>query len=427
MTSTLQMESTLTTKESQCLSEIGKCKGCFQEVLKKFTKQRQSSLMKLEKQKDESLKRIRDMSRDLNINNKLQKVSFKISSRNKTSLLSSKSPKLRKKSSKKQIIATSKMVSRDVKKRKDSSKLGNNYHSVDSNPKLCSKGIDQCNSRKTYKTKHILSKERKQKNTSCIEKKYSSKDLKTKGHQKASSTVTISINDSHKPDVRKKLGKSNNKKSRKALFKVSSNTASMDKHKFNDSCIKGHNYLVFKRSSQEESSNLKLSSLQAQLEQKKIMKSRKKFNSQEKSLKVRNQKDMKSHYMKPRSKRMKAISSKVSPANREATKNLKGLKLKKLKNKDSQRSPCALKIGFKCRPFLESDRSGKENAKYQPKRVRRNRDDRKKQTEGKKLHKLCDHSVEGNKKQRNHPLSHKTSQAFSPHRALINLTGNCLK
>lgn len=202
--------------------------------------------MKLEKQKDESLKRIRDMSRDLNINNKLQKVSFKISSRNKTSLLSSKSPKLRKKSSKKQIIATSKMVSRDVKKRKDSTKFGNNYHSVDSNPKLGSKGIDQCNSRKTYKTKNILSKERMQKNISCIEKKYSSKDLKTKGHQKASSTITISINDSHKPDVRKKLDKSHNKKSRKALFKVSSNTASMDKHKFNDSCIKGQNCTIFR-------------------------------------------------------------------------------------------------------------------------------------------------------------------------------------
>ena len=109
----------------------------------KFTKQRENSLMKLEHKKDESLKRIRSISKEINFNNKLQKVSFKISSRNQTSLMSSKSPRLRKKSSKKQIIASTKMVSRNPKKGKELGKLNSNYHSSGSGIKVNS-NLSEC-------------------------------------------------------------------------------------------------------------------------------------------------------------------------------------------------------------------------------------------------------------------------------------------
>ena len=95
--------------------------------------------MKLDLQKKENLKRIRSISKEMNFNNKFQKVTFKISSRNQDSLLSSKSPKLRNKSSKKVIVASTKMITRYRKKAQHSVKLGEKYHSVDSGIKVKNK------------------------------------------------------------------------------------------------------------------------------------------------------------------------------------------------------------------------------------------------------------------------------------------------
>ena len=109
--------------------------------------------------------------------------------------------------------------------------------------------------------------------------------------------------------------------------------------------------------------------------------------------------------------------------------NAKGLKLKKLKQKDNQRSPWALKIGFKRSQFLDSERITKNKRLNQAKRQRRNRDDRKKDSDrlNDKVHKLYDHSVDRklNIVSKPYTLSHKPSLISSPHRAMISLAGLC--
>ena len=94
-----------------------------------------NSLLKLDQQKKDNLKRIRSISKEMNFNNKFQKVSFKLSSRNLTSLLNSKSPKLRNKSSKKFMVANTKMIARHSKNQ-GSLKVEEKYHSVDSGAKV---------------------------------------------------------------------------------------------------------------------------------------------------------------------------------------------------------------------------------------------------------------------------------------------------
>lgn len=91
------------TEETKYLDEIGKCKECFDHVLKHLSKERQNSLMKLNRQQEEGLQRIRSIS------HKFHTTSFMAPSRNK-STISSKSPKLKHTNSKK-VICNSKMVS----------------------------------------------------------------------------------------------------------------------------------------------------------------------------------------------------------------------------------------------------------------------------------------------------------------------------
>jgi len=95
-----------------------------------------NSLLKLDQQKKDNLKRIRSISKEMNFNNKFQKVSFKLSSRNLTSLLNSKSPKLRNKSSKKLMVANTKMIACHSKNQ-GSLKVEEKYHSVHSGAKVC--------------------------------------------------------------------------------------------------------------------------------------------------------------------------------------------------------------------------------------------------------------------------------------------------
>ena len=133
MSNTLTGDSIFSTKETKYLDEVGKWKEWFDQVLKKITKQRQSSLMKINKEKDERIKRIRSISNQVNFNNKLQTSSFKFSSRNKTSLLSSKDGK---KKNQKLIVVSHKMVTHRTQKSKGKNKLGEKYHSVDSGIKV---------------------------------------------------------------------------------------------------------------------------------------------------------------------------------------------------------------------------------------------------------------------------------------------------
>ena len=91
--------------------------------------------MKMNKEKDDRIKRIRSISNQVNFNNKLQTSSFKFSSRNKTSLLSSKDGKNKMKNQK-LIVVSHKMVTHRTQKSKGKNKLGEKYHSVDSGIKV---------------------------------------------------------------------------------------------------------------------------------------------------------------------------------------------------------------------------------------------------------------------------------------------------
>ena len=132
---TLTGDSIFSNEETKYLEEVGRCKNWFKEVLKKCTKNRQSSLMKLNEQKAQSLKRIRSISSQMRMKNKFQTASFKMSSsRNQPSLLGSKSPKMR--GPKNKMFVTTKMIARRGAKSKDSVKLAQNYHSANSDAKV---------------------------------------------------------------------------------------------------------------------------------------------------------------------------------------------------------------------------------------------------------------------------------------------------
>jgi len=77
---------------------------------------------------------------------------------------------------------------------------------------------------------------------SCCENKESlvAKNLKAKGHNKVSSTVTIKNQGRRTLEPKKKLLKNKNKNSKKAFFKIKTTTSSIDK-KFINSRIKNQN------------------------------------------------------------------------------------------------------------------------------------------------------------------------------------------
>lgn len=134
MCNTLNGESIFSNEETKCLDEIGKCKECFHKVLNKLTKQKQNSISRLNQEKAESLNRIRSISNQMCFNNKFHGASFKISSRNESSLMSSKSPKLKHRKSKK--VVTAQMIAHRGTKSRDEMKLEEKFHSVDPNIKV---------------------------------------------------------------------------------------------------------------------------------------------------------------------------------------------------------------------------------------------------------------------------------------------------
>ena len=217
--------------------------------------------MKMNQQKEERIKRIRSISNQVNFNNKLQTASFKLSSRNKTSMLSSKGNKLANKSSKKLIVVSHKMIAHRTQKSKGS-KIGEKYHSVDSGIKVCCywadfnaklfwiRGIkfnyhfrNMSNSQKGFNLK-----DRQKVTGSCWENKEDTLSKQIKPKKKSSK---LSSNNHRKVPERKtfepqmKMSKVKITKSKKSLFQGLSHTTSMDEKKFINRNIKNQNCKIF--------------------------------------------------------------------------------------------------------------------------------------------------------------------------------------
>lgn len=131
---TVTSETIFNNQESKYLNEIGKCSKCFNQILKKLTKDRQDSLMRLQLKKSEGIKRIRGLS-GKSKNNFLHSslhnsISYQLSSRNYDSSIS-KSPHLKSTKSKKKIVSRSKAVS-PAQPGVVTSKIAlENYHSIE--------------------------------------------------------------------------------------------------------------------------------------------------------------------------------------------------------------------------------------------------------------------------------------------------------
>ena len=134
MCNTMMGESIFSSEETKCLDDIGRCKQCFHKVLCKLTKQKQTSISRLNQERQESLKRIRSISNQMCFNNKFHTASFKISSRNESSLISPRSPNLKYKKSRK--VVTTQMIAHREAKSRDGLKLDEKDHSVDNDIKV---------------------------------------------------------------------------------------------------------------------------------------------------------------------------------------------------------------------------------------------------------------------------------------------------